>query len=198
MADYYNLYKRTIISEVTKRITSIYPGQLLSFNYGNSKSRVVFSIGVWNKKLHCLKLNEVNPNELAKHFRLVISDSIVDRYEKAIAYGVYDEALRMNEYQLPLKMPTLGMDQTAQYFYKNVVRPSGLLSGGNVYRTYNMGGIKALRILVPDLQKLGFLGSTIRRELLTDIEKANFLRTGREWDDYSKRQKFGKQDEQFD
>lgn len=199
MPNYYNSYQRVIIDEVVKYTRWFYPGQMLSFSYGRTtEPKIVLSIGVWENKLHCLKLNEVNPNTLSKEFRYALSQPLISKYETAISYGVYDEALRMNEYQLPLKIPRLNKDTTAKFFYESVVRGSRVLKSNQVYRTYLVSDIKNLRVVVPDLQKLGILDSRIKRQLVSEQTKKDFLKTMKEVDDYTLTQKFDAQDEQFD
>jgi len=200
MANYYNLYQRATIEEVVKYTGNIYPGQLLSFGYGakSTAPRIVLSIGMWEGKLHCLKLNEVNPNTLGKLFRAVVSSELIDRYEKSIKYGIYDEVLRKNEYQFPISMPVAGRDTTAEYFYRNVIKPSALLRSNNVYRTYTIAEIKNLRIVVPNLQLLGFLDKRIKQIPVTALKKSKFLSEGAALDKDINKPRFGKQDEEFD
>ena len=196
MANYYNLYKKAIIDELTKPKTIFYPGQLLKFRYGFDPGiRLVVVIGEWEGKLHCLKLNEVRPAVLVKQFRFVLSKELITRYELAISYGIYDEAFKLNKYKLPVTIPKFNNDSTAESFYNKVVKNSPILKTGKVYRTYDVDKLKGLRVIVPDLQKLGFLDTTITRVTITESEKSKFLSNGKEVDDYSKTSKLDKQDE---
>ncbi len=199
MADYYNTYKRSIIDEVVKYTKLIYPGQLLTFIYGSSSEvKIVLTIGVWDKKIHCLKLNGINPTQLKRALIPVISNKLINDYETAISYGIYDEVIRVNEYQLPLKIPRLGGDTTAKTFYTTVVARSPLFKNNSAYRTYRIDETKRLRVVVPDLQKLGFLDRRVKRRDVSMDDKLELLERMREQDDYTKRRKFDEQDEQFD
>lgn len=199
MADYYNTYKRSIIDEVVKYTKLIYPGQLLSFGYGRTSGiKVVLAIGVWDKKLHCLKLNEINPTQLKRSLIPVLSNKLINDYETAISYGIYDEVIRMNEYQLPLKIPRLSGNTTAKTFYNTVVARSPVFKKVSAYRTYYINETRRLRIIVPDLQKLGFLDRRVKQRDVSVDDKMALLERMREQDDYAKRQKFDEQDEQFD
>lgn len=120
-------------------------------------SRYVFVLGKINNQIHCIKLNEIKPNDF--------SDLLFDLYDKRTDIK--------NQQPLEDILKTFGIDGK-QLFEQHIKRNGGIYGKGtNNYRVYSLDKImdvSEIRYEYGFLRKLMKLDSTstTRKEIITD------------------------------
>ena len=94
------------------------------------KTAYVFVIGIYDKKLVCLKISEMRPDKFFLWLKTIFQKSLTDER--------IDESKRLDEI-------TIRSDRNGSTLYNRYVSGKSILTQGkNPYRTYNIDGIRQI------------------------------------------------------
>lgn len=131
-------YKPLIESEKKLGKALIKPGniyRIMVYKYADGvtkslsgpTSALIFSIGIYDKQLFCLKLSEIKPEKFLKWLKKVFLKDLTD------------ERIDTSEHLMELLVKA---DKSGKKLYSSYVKPSTIAKGPiNPYRTYNLSGI---------------------------------------------------------
>lgn len=131
-------YKPFIVKEEAVSKTLLKPKNIYKITYykyvdgtskslSGSKTAYVFAIGIYHKKLVCLKISEIKPDKFFIWLKSLFQQSLTN--EKI------DESKRLDEIMVRSDRNGSGL------FNRYVSGNSILTQGKNPYRTYNIAGI---------------------------------------------------------
>ena len=128
--------KEDSISKILIRPKNIY--KIVYYEYADGtaktlsgpKTAYVFVIGIYDKKLVCLKISEMRPDKFFLWLKTIFQKSLTDER--------IDESKRLDEI-------TIRSDRNGSTLYNRYVSGKSILTQGkNPYRTYNIDGIRQI------------------------------------------------------
>ena len=128
--------KEDPISKVLVRPKNIY--KIVYYQYADGvaktlsgpKTAYVFVIGIYDKKLVCLKISEIRPDKFFLWLKGI--------FQKTLTNERIDETNRLDEI-------TIRSDRTGGTLFNRYVKGKPIVTQGkNPYRTYNMDGIRQI------------------------------------------------------
>lgn len=128
--------KEDPISKVLVRPKNIY--KIVYYQYADGtaktlsgpKTAYVFVIGIYDKKLVCLKISEMRPDRFFIWLKTIFQKTLTDER--------IDESKRLDEI-------TIRSDRNGNTLFSRYVKGKPILTQGkNPYRTYNMDGIRQI------------------------------------------------------
>ena len=128
--------KEDPISKVLLRPKNIY--KIVYYRYADGtaktlsgpKTAYVFVIGIYDKKLICLKISEMRPDKFFLWLKGI--------FQKSLTNEKIDESKRLDEI-------TIRSDRNGNAIFSRYVKGKAILTQGkNPYRTYNMDGIRQI------------------------------------------------------
>ena len=128
--------KEDAISKVLVRPKNIY--KIVYYQYADGTSKTlsgpktayVFVIGIYDKKLVCLKISEIRPDKFFLWLKGI--------FQKTLTNERIDETNRLDEI-------TIRSDRTGGTLFNRYVKGKPIVTQGkNPYRTYNMDGIRQI------------------------------------------------------
>ena len=128
--------KEDPISKVLVRPKNIY--KIVYYQYADGvaktlsgpKTAYVFVIGIYDKKLVCLKISEIRPDKFFLWLKSI--------FQKTLTNERIDESDRLDEI-------TIRSDRTGSTLFNRYVKGKAIVTQGiNPYRTYNMDGIRQI------------------------------------------------------
>jgi hypothetical protein len=128
--------KEDPISKILLRPKNIY--KIVYYQYADGvaqtlsgpKTAYVFVIGIYDKKLICLKISEMRPDKFFLWLKTL--------FQKSLTNEKIDESKRLDEI-------TIRSDRNGNAIFSRYVKGKAILTQGkNPYRTYNMDGIRQI------------------------------------------------------
>jgi hypothetical protein len=128
--------KEDSVSKILLRPKNIY--KIVYYKYADGTSKTlsgpktayVFVIGIYDKKLICLKISEIRPDR----FFLWLSGI----FQKTLTNEKIDESKRLDEI-------TIRSDRNGNSLFNRYIKGKTILTQGkNPYRTYNIDGIRQI------------------------------------------------------
>ena len=128
--------KEDPISKVLVRPKNIY--KIVYYQYADGvaktlsgpKTAYVFVIGIYDKKLVCLKISEIRPDKFFLWLKSI--------FQKTLTNERIDESDRLDEI-------TIRSDRTGSTLFNRYVKGKTIVTQNkNPYRTYNMDGIRQI------------------------------------------------------
>jgi len=128
--------KEDSISKILIRPKNVY--KIVYYEYADGtaktlsgpKTAYVFVIGIYDKKLVCLKISEMRPDKFFLWLKTIFQKSLTDER--------IDESKRLDEI-------TIRSDRNGSTLYNRYVSGKSILTQGkNPYRTYNIDGIRQI------------------------------------------------------
>jgi hypothetical protein len=128
--------KEDPISKILLRPKNIY--KIVYYQYADGvaqtlsgpKTAYVFVIGIYDKKLICLKISEMRPDKFFLWLKTL--------FQKSLTNERIDESKRLDEI-------TIRSDRNGNAIFSRYVKGKAILTQGkNPYRTYNMDGIRQI------------------------------------------------------
>ena len=128
--------KEDSISKILIRPKNVY--KIVYYEYADGtaktlsgpKTAYVFVIGIYDKKLVCLKISEMRPDKFFLWLNTIFQKSLTDER--------IDESKRLDEI-------TIRSDRNGSTLYNRYVSGKSILTQGkNPYRTYNIDGIRQI------------------------------------------------------
>jgi hypothetical protein len=128
--------KEDPISKILLRPKNIY--KIVYYQYADGvaqtlsgpKTAYVFVIGIYDKKLICLKISEMRPDKFFLWLKTL--------FQKSLTNERIDESKRLDEI-------TIRSDRNGNAIFSRYVKGKAIVTQGkNPYRTYNMDGIRQI------------------------------------------------------
>jgi hypothetical protein len=128
--------KEDPISKILLRPKNIY--KIVYYQYADGvaqtlsgpKTAYVFVIGIYDKKLICLKISEMRPDKFFLWLKTL--------FQKSLTNEKIDESKRLDEI-------TIRSDRNGNAIFSRYVKGKAILTQGkNPYRTYNIDGIQQI------------------------------------------------------
>jgi hypothetical protein len=128
--------KEDPISKILLRPKNIY--KIVYYQYADGvaqtlsgpKTAYVFVIGIYDKKLICLKISEMRPDKFFLWLKTL--------FQKSLTNEKIDESKRLDEI-------TIRSDRNGNAIFSRYVKGKAILTQGkNPYRTYNIDGIRQI------------------------------------------------------
>jgi len=128
--------KEDPISKILLRPKNIY--KIVYYQYADGvaqtlsgpKTAYVFVIGIYDKKLICLKISEMRPDKFFLWLKTI--------FQKSLTNERIDESKRLDEI-------TIRSDRNGNSLFSRYVKGKAIVTQGkNPYRTYNMDGIRQI------------------------------------------------------
>jgi hypothetical protein len=128
--------KEDPISKILLRPKNIY--KIVYYQYADGtaktlsgpKTAYVFVIGIYDKKLICLKISEMRPDKFFLWLKTL--------FQKSLTNERIDESKRLDEI-------TIRSDRNGNAIFSRYVKGKAIVTQGkNPYRTYNMDGIQQI------------------------------------------------------
>jgi hypothetical protein len=128
--------KEDPISKILVRPKNIY--KIVYYQYADGtaktlsgpKTAYVFVIGIYDKKLICLKISEMRPDKFFLWLKTL--------FQKSLTNERIDESKRLDEI-------TIRSDRNGNAIFSRYVKGKAIVTQGkNPYRTYNMDGIQQI------------------------------------------------------
>ena len=128
--------KEDPISKILVRPKNIY--KIVYYQYADGtaktlsgpKTAYVFVIGIYDKKLICLKISEMRPDKFFLWLKGI--------FQKSLTNERIDESKRLDEI-------TIRSDRNGNALFSRYVKGKAIVTQGkNPYRTYNMDGIQQI------------------------------------------------------
>jgi hypothetical protein len=128
--------KEDPISKILVRPKNIY--KIVYYQYADGtaktlsgpKTAYVFVIGIYDKKLICLKISEMRPDKFFLWLKTL--------FQKSLTNEKIDESKRLDEI-------TIRSDRNGNAIFSRYVKGKAIVTQGkNPYRTYNMDGIQQI------------------------------------------------------
>jgi len=128
--------KEDPISKILLRPKNIY--KIVYYQYADGvaqtlsgpKTAYVFVIGIYDKKLICLKISEMRPDKFFLWLKTL--------FQKSLTNEKIDESKRLDEI-------TIRSDRNGNAIFSRYVKGKAIVTQGkNPYRTYNMDGIRQI------------------------------------------------------
>lgn len=138
---YSNLYRpliesETIVPPLRLKPRNIYRLKVYEYADGKqkaltgSKTTLVFLIGIFEKKLHCLKISEVRPDIFFKWLSTIMKRSVTD--ETILDYSELDELVQKST-------------KSGQPLYTSKIKDKSIYKRKeHIYRVYLMSGVKQI------------------------------------------------------
>jgi hypothetical protein len=142
MANYSAEYKKYIESEVRASKSSLEPGNLYrisSYDYSDGESRslaginssIIFVFGIYEKKLNCLKLNEVKTEKFKTWFQTILKEGLTS--------DDIDSMKKLDE--LIIKV-----DRAGNRLFESKIKGKPIYTNDpRPYRTYTIDGLKFIQ-----------------------------------------------------
>jgi hypothetical protein len=132
--------KEDPISKILLRPKNIY--KIVYYQYADGvaqtlsgpKTAYVFVIGIYDKKLICLKISEMRPDKFFLWLKTL--------FQKSLTNEKIDESKRLDEI-------TIRSDRNGNAIFSRYVKGKAILTQGkNPYRTYNIDGIRQISEII--------------------------------------------------
>ena len=132
--------KEDSISKILIRPKNVY--KIVYYEYADGvaktlsgpKTAYVFVIGIYDKKLVCLKISEMRPDKFFLWLKTIFQKSLTDKR--------IDESKRLDEI-------TIRSDRNGSTLYSRYISGKAIITQTkNPYRTYNMDGIRQISEVV--------------------------------------------------
>jgi hypothetical protein len=132
--------KEDPISKILVRPKNIY--KIVYYQYADGtaktlsgpKTAYVFVIGIYDKKLICLKISEMRPDKFFLWLKTL--------FQKSLTNEKIDESKRLDEI-------TIRSDRNGNAIFSRYVKGKAILTQGkNPYRTYNIDGIRQISEII--------------------------------------------------
>ena len=142
MANYSVEYKKYIESEIRSSKSMLEPGNLYrisSYDYSDGETRslaginssIIFVFGIYEKKLNCLKLNEVKTDKFKTWLQTILKQGL--KSEDIDSMKTLDEII----------IPT---DRAGNRLFESKIKGKPIyINDPRPYRTYNMEGLKYIK-----------------------------------------------------
>ena len=142
MANYSVEYKKYIESEIRASKSSLEPGNLYrisSYDYSDGESRslaginssIIFVFGIYDKKLNCLKLNEVKTDKFKNWLQTILKEGLVP--EDVDSMKTLDEII-------------ITTDRAGNRLFESKIKGKPIYTNDpRPYRTYTLDGLKYIQ-----------------------------------------------------
>jgi hypothetical protein len=142
MANYSTEYKKYIESEVRASKSMLEPGNLYrisSYEYSDGESRslaganssIIFVFGIYEKKLNCLKLNEVKTDKFKNWLQTILKEGL--KPEDVDSMKTLDEII-------------ITTDRAGNRLFESKIKGKPIYTNDpRPYRTYTLDGLKYIQ-----------------------------------------------------